>query len=111
MPCSLFLFVISGAAFGCPLRSTVFKSRGSERLALSGIGALPTVTLGVWAADLAFEGPALLWAAAGRLAEEAAAAPPLLGGTTIREKVCGYNYSDGWNGIIVRRLDRRSVGV
>lgn len=47
MLCSLFLFVISGAAFGCPLRSTLFRSRGSERLALNGIGALLMVVLGV----------------------------------------------------------------
>lgn len=84
MLCSLFLFVISGAAFGCPLRSTVFKSRGSERLALSGMGALLTVALGVCAADLGLVDVTLLALNVGRFAEEAAAAPPLLGGTTIR---------------------------
>lgn len=83
--CSLVLFVISGAAFGCPLLSTVFKSRGSERLALSGIGALLTVALGVCAADLGFVEVTLMAVDVGRFAEEAAAAPPLLGGTTIRK--------------------------
>lgn len=38
--CSLFLFVISGAAFFWPLRSTVDKSKGAERRALNGIGAV-----------------------------------------------------------------------
>jgi hypothetical protein len=86
MLCSRFLFVISGAAFGWPLRSTVFRSSASDRLALSGMGALLTVALGVCAADLgSFAVEEVLATGVGRCAEEAAAAaPPLLGGATIR---------------------------
>jgi len=39
MLCSLFLFVISGAAVFWPRRSTVDRSRGAERRALRGMGA------------------------------------------------------------------------
>ena len=93
MLCNLFLFVISGAAFGCPRRSTVLKSKGSERRALNGTGALLTGALGVWPADFGFEDDALLAIGVGRFVEEVAPAPPLLGGTTIRKGfgVCSYN--------------------
>jgi hypothetical protein len=43
------------------------------------------VALGVCAADLGFVEVTLLAVDVGRFAEEAAAAPPLLGGTTIRK--------------------------
>lgn len=109
MLCSLFLFMISGAAFGCPLRSTVFRSKRSERRALSGTGALLTVALGVWAADFGFVDDALLVVGVGRFAEEAAA-PPLLGGATIRKAWRG-NYYGRDGGVIVWRLGLKSVWV
>lgn len=82
MLCSLFRLVISGAAFGWPRRSTVDRSRGSDRRALRGIGAVPE---GVEAAGLPFDDAPLLVAAPDGVLWEAEAevAPPLLGGTTM----------------------------
>lgn len=96
MLCKRFLLLISGAAFFCPLRSTVDRSRGAERRALSGIGTLLLCVVGatepdVGAADFPLDDAVLMVGVfdAARLAAAAAAAgPPLLGGTTIANTVC-----------------------
>lgn len=83
--------MISGAAFFWPLRSTVSRSKGAERRALSGIGALatcegvPDVVVLAGILPLATVGAALGVFDVGRVAVEAVVAPPLLGGTTMAE--------------------------
>ena len=100
--CSLFLFVISGAAPFSPRLSTVERSNGAERRALSGIGALlrcagvPGVV--ALAGILPFEQEDVddevaltvgVFDAMRIVVAEAAALPvPLLGGTTMAAALC-----------------------